>query len=202
MTITDDAFPVPTGLTTPEFVLRPITADDAENDFAAVMETRESLRLWEQSTWPEDEFTVEGNRKDLVDMEERHLAHRAYSYTVLDPGDSQCLGCVYIFPTSATFLTRAAVTAVGTESWDHVEAVVYFWVRLSRMATGMDERLLAELRAWVRSGWGLARVVFVVSEEFGQQLALFERTDLVQQFVLVEPHKTGQYRVFGEKRMP
>jgi hypothetical protein len=50
------AVQVPAGLRTAEFVLRPIVADDAEKDHAAVMETREDLRLWEQSTWPEEDF--------------------------------------------------------------------------------------------------------------------------------------------------
>ncbi|MDF2510059.1 MAG: hypothetical protein K0Q52_3918, partial [Microbacterium sp.] len=52
MSLVDPEAPVPAGLRTSEFVLRPITADDAERDHAAVMETRDDLRLWEQSTWP------------------------------------------------------------------------------------------------------------------------------------------------------
>jgi hypothetical protein len=83
--------PVPAVLRTEEFVLRPIVADDAELDYAAVMETREYLRLWRQTTWPEDDFTVEENRKDLVECEERHLAGRAFTYTVLHPCGSECL---------------------------------------------------------------------------------------------------------------
>ncbi|HEU4849283.1 MAG TPA: hypothetical protein VFS93_02625 [Terrimesophilobacter sp.] len=86
MSFTDPNEPVPPGPRTDEFVLRPIVADDAELDHAAVMETREYLRLWEQSTWPEDDFTVEANRKDLVGLEQRHAAHRAFTYTVLEPG--------------------------------------------------------------------------------------------------------------------
>jgi hypothetical protein len=68
---TDPNHAVPAGLSTEQFVLRPITADDAELDHGAVMETREHLRSWEQSTWPEDDFTVEANRKDLADLEQR-----------------------------------------------------------------------------------------------------------------------------------
>ena len=84
MPFTDSTEPVPAELKTDEFALRPIVAGDAEQDYAAVMQTREYLRLWEQSTWSAEDFTVEGNRKDLVDLEERHAAHRAFTYTVLD----------------------------------------------------------------------------------------------------------------------
>jgi len=189
--------PVPAELGTSEFVLRPITADDAAMDHAAVMETREDLRLWEQSSWSEDDFTVEANRNDLVDLEQRHTAGRAYTYTVLDPLDSTCLGCVYVFPTDATFLAKATVTPVDDEGWADVQAVVYFWARRSRMETGVDGRLLDTLRAWFAEVWKLERTVFVTNEQLTLQVDLIERTDLTRRFELVEAGKTGVYLVYG-----
>jgi hypothetical protein len=189
--------PVPEELRTDEFALRPIVADDAEMDYAAVMETREYLRLWRQSTWPEDDFTVEANRKDLVDLEQRHTARRAFTYTVLDPEGSRCLGCVYVFPTSATFLANSTVTPVGDDQWAEVDAVIFFWARLSAMATGMDERLLAALRTWFMDEWKLAKTVFVTSEQFTQQVSLLNHTDLKLKFELREPGKPQKRLVFG-----
>jgi len=197
MSFIDPNAPVPAELRTAEFALRPITADDAERDYAAVMETRSDLRLWEQSAWPADDFTVDGNRTDLVDLEQRHAAHRAFTYTVLDPGGVESLGCVYVFPTTATFLARSAVTAVADAVWSQVDAVVYFWVRRSRAGTGLDERLLVALRTWFADEWRFERVVFVTNEQFTQQVALLERTDLAVQFELREPEKAGTYLVYG-----
>ena len=197
MSFTDPGEAVPGELTTDEFALRPISADDAVWDHAAVMETREQLRLWEQSTWPADDFTVEANRKDLVDLERRHAEHRAFTYTVLDPHGTECLGCVYIFPTSATFLARSAITPVGAGSWADVDAVVYFWVRRSRIESGMDERLLAALRTWFDEEWTFERVIYVTNERFEQQVDLISRTDLTLQFELIEPGKAGKYLGFG-----
>jgi hypothetical protein len=194
---TDPDEPVPAGLRAEQFVLRPITADDAELDHAAVMETREYLRSWEQSTWPEDDFTVEANRKDLVDLEQRHGEHRAFTYTVLDPDGTECLGCVYVFPTSATFLVRSVVTPVGHDQWRDVDAVIFFWVRLSRMRTGLDEVLLAAIRAWFSEEWQLERALYVTNEQFEQQVELIDRTDLTLKFELVEPGKPGRYLAFG-----
>ncbi|GAB3586585.1 hypothetical protein GCM10027406_36960 [Leifsonia lichenia] len=191
------AGPIPAGLTTAEFVLRPIVADDAASDHAALMETRDDLRLWEQSTWPEDDFTVEANRADLAGLEERHNDRRALTYTVIDPAGDECLGCVYIFPTGASFLAKATVTPLGGEPWAEVDLVVYFWVRRTRMATRMDERLLAALRAWFAREWEADMVVFVTSELFTQQLELVRRTDLTPMFTLTEPGKSGTYLVFG-----
>lgn len=197
MSFTDSNEPVPAALSTEQFTLRPIVADDAEMDHGAVMETREYLRLWQQSTWPEDDFTVEANRKDLVDLEQRHVEHRAFTYTVLDPNGTECLGCVYVFPTSATFLVKSTVTPVGDDEWTDVDAVIFFWARVSRMETGMDERLLAALRAWFSEEWKLKRTVYVTNEQFKHQVDLIARADLTLKFELREPGKAGTYLAFG-----
>ena len=197
MPFTESTEPVPAELRTAEFVLRPIVAGDAESDYAAVMETRVHLRLWQQSTWPADDFTVEANRADLVDLEERHTAHRAFTYTVLDPGGTTCLGCVYVFPTSATFLAKSTVTAIGDEEWAQVDAVVFFWVRPAHMESRLDERLLAALRAWFGRDWKLEKTVYVTSEQFTQQVDLIGRTDLVLEFEVREPGKSGKHLAFG-----
>jgi hypothetical protein len=68
---------------------------------------------------------LEANRADLRDLERRHAAHRAFTYTVLDPEWVECLGCVYVFPTTATFLAKSAVTAVGGDVWADVDAVLF-----------------------------------------------------------------------------
>lgn len=197
MSFTNPSEPAPAGLRTDEFVLRPITADDAELDHAAVMETRDYLRRWEQSAWPEDDFTVEANRKDLVDLQQRHAEQRAFTYTVLDPGGTTCWGCVYVFPTSATFLARSAVTALGDDQWADVEAVVFFWARLSQMETGMDQRLLRALRSWFTRDWNVDKAVYVTNEQFTRQVDLLQRTDLTLKFEFFKPGKPGKYLVFG-----
>ncbi|WP_369373622.1 N-acetyltransferase [Promicromonospora sp. Populi] len=161
------------------------------------METREHLRLWKQSSWPEDDFSVGANHADLVDLEERHVAGRAYTYAVLNLLGTESLGCVYVFPTSAPFLTKATVTPVDDALWADVQAVVYFWVRRSPMETGFDGRLLAALRPWSAEAWGVERTVFVTNEQFTQQVDLIERTDLTRRFELVEPGKPGTYLAFG-----
>lgn len=189
--------PVAAELRTGEFALRPIVADDAEMDFTAVMEAREHLRLWRQSTWPEDDFTVEANRADLVELEQRHAAHRAFTYTVLDPDGTRCLGCVYVFPPHATFLAKSAVTPLGDDAWADVDAAVFFWVRRSRMEAGMDERLLTALRAWFEAEWKLNKTVYVTSESFTQQVDLLGRTGLDPKFEMREPGKPFKRLMFG-----
>lgn len=200
MLLTDAARDVPAWLRADEFLLRPITAADAARDHEAVMESRQELRLWEQSSWPADTFTVEENAEDLADLERRHLERRAFTYTVLDPHGPDCLGCVYIFPTTATFLTRAAVTAVSGAEWADVDAVVYFWIRTSLASSGLEARLLSALRGWLAEDWSLSRVVFVTNEQCARQVRVLQTPGLRLQFELREPGKAGTYLVYGETR--
>jgi hypothetical protein len=193
----DSNNPVPAWLRTEEFVLRPIVAGDTEMDYAAVMETREHLRLWRQSAWPEDDFTVAANREDVVELEQRNVSGRAFAYTVLDPAGTECLGCIYIYGTSAKFLAKSTVIPVGDDQWSDVDAVVFFWVRLSRMETGMDERLLAALRAWFTEEWKLEKTVYVTSEPFTQQVDLLNNTDMTLKFEVLEPGKPQKRLAFG-----
>jgi hypothetical protein len=187
----------PDRFATDEFVLRPITVADAELDYEAVMESRELLRLWEQSSWPADDFTVEDNRLDLEKMERRHAAGAAFGYTMLDPDESICLGCVYVFAPDARFLAAADITAVTDAAWERIDAAVYFWVRTSRLAAGLDRSLLTNLRRWFAEIWGLFDVVFVTSELLTQQVQLLEGTDLELRFQIAEADKPGCHLAYG-----
>ncbi|MET0989746.1 MAG: GNAT family protein [Glaciihabitans sp.] len=197
MSLGDPRRSIPSRLETDEFLLRPILAADAARDHEAVMETRVDLRTWEQSSWPSDDFTVDANREDLADLEQRHLERRAFTYTVLTPDGATCLGCVYIFPTTATFLTKATVTAVADAHWADIDAVVYFWIRQSRIASAMDVRLLAAIRIWLDETWGLTRTVFVTNEHFERQVHLLDSAGLQVKFELREPGKPGTYLVYA-----
>src|SRR3954453_16670535 len=116
--------PVPQCLRTDGFALRLIVAADAELDHAALMESREYLRLWEQSSWPEDDFTVADNRKDLEKLEKWNADHLAFTYTMVDPHDTRCLGCFNLFPTDAALYQKAQIRSLERWRWDECEAAV------------------------------------------------------------------------------
>lgn len=188
----------PGGLATPGFRLRPLLAADAVLDHAAVMESRELLRRWEQSTWPEDDFTIDANREDLERHEGLHAEGRAFTYTMMDPADMECLGCVYLFPTDASFIARATVEAIGDSRWEDFDAAVYFWVRASRLRDGLHSELLAVLRTWLEEDWDLGPHLFVTNEQFVQQVELIGETDLELRFRFAEPDKAGRFLAYGE----
>lgn len=75
--------------------------------------------------------------------------------------------------------------------------VVDFWVRRSQLADGTDGELLAALRAWLPEVWRLDRYVVVTNEQFTQQVALIESTDLTPRFHIDEPDKPGRYLAYA-----
>lgn len=187
----------PAGVRTDDFLLRPLTADDAELDHAAVMETRELLRAWEQSTWPADDFTVAANRADLVKLEQRHAAGTAFTYTVMDRDQTECLGCVYLLAPDAKMFTGAHVTALGAHEWSRCDATVFFWVRASRLDAGLDRTLLDLLVRWLDQEWSFDAPVFVTNEQVDQQVAMLDDSGLHRRFEIRVPEHAGAYLAYG-----
>jgi hypothetical protein len=188
---------IPDRLATDEFILRPIVASDVELDYAAVMESKEYLRPWEQTGWPADDFTLEEDLKDVEMLEGRHAAHRAFTYTMMNPDETECLGCVYIMPPDARHYLDAHITPVGDHQWQSYAALVSFWVRTSRLASGLDERLLGALRTWLVQDGNLGRHLFVTNEQVTQQVELIERTDLQLRFTIDKPTHAGTYLAYA-----
>ena len=183
---------IPDRLVTDQFLIRPLLATDVELDYIAVMESRKFLRKWEQSTWPADDFTLAGNLKDLQRHEREHINHEAFTYTVMNPTETQCLGCVYIYPLTARWLIRAEATPVGNTAWADYEAVIRFWIRQSRLAEGMDRQLLDILRSWFAQEWAFDGYLFHTSEQFEQQVAMWERAGLQCQFEVKDPKQPAK----------
>ena len=166
------------------FLIRPLRATDVELDYAAVMESKEMLRLWEQSTWPADDFTLAGNLKDLQRHEREHINREAFTYTVMNPTETECLGCIYIYPRTVRWLARREATSVGDAGWTNYEAVIQFWVRTSQLAEGMDRQLLDVLRPWFAQEWAFEGHLFYTNEQFEQQVTMWEEAGLQLQFEL------------------
>lgn len=197
MAFTNDDFHAPEELRTDDFLLRPILASDAELDYEAVMESKEFLRKWEQSSWPEDDFTVEANREDLDKLERRHTGGESFTYTVMNPTETQCLGCVYIFPSDARLFAKAQISAIDGARWSDYEAAVYFWIRKSRLTDKLDRSLLDALGPWLEHDWRLEDHLIVTNEQFEQQVAMIESTDLQLRFQLQHPNEPGTSRAYA-----
>jgi RimJ/RimL family protein N-acetyltransferase len=168
MTFYPEDAPVPTLLRGDDFVLRPLRATDVELDYEAVMASQEALRRGSDGLWPRRGFTLEENLADLQGHEADFAARRGFTYTVIDPAETRCLGCVYAYPLDHNEDGRAR---------DH-EAMVWFWVRPDLVAGDLDRRLLAALLPWLRNDFAFARVLIRAWANDERQTALLAEAGL------------------------
>ena len=175
---------VPDELRTDEFLLQALSTTHVELDYAALMDSKEMLRCWSQSGWPSDDFTLEENWQDLDRHEREHIERKAFTYTVLDPDESTCLGCVYI------------QALHGPLSSGDYEAEIRFWVRQPRLADDLDRRLLLALIHWFREAWAFRKVYLLAIDADSRQVQILQASGLEQKLVYLG--KQGvQYLYYG-----
>jgi hypothetical protein len=170
--------PVPEEKRTGRLCLRPLRATDVELDYEAVMSSAEMLRRWSQSDWPADDFTLAQNLADLQRHEREHTERKAFTFTVLNPQGTLCLGCVYVVPLWPEEIPLCRDAAYAAD--------VAFWVRESERTSALDEHLLATLRDWFQAKWAFDRVMFTVGAQNTQRAALFEAAGLQQRLAYTE----------------
>ncbi len=188
MTFYPDPLPVPPQLRTPLFLLEPLTPAHVTLDFAALMESREQLRLWSGSPWPEDSFTLADNRADLAWHADEHAHRIAFTYTVLAPDRERCLGCVYI-KSLASILPDA--TTAPTDS------ATRFWITTPLLTHGRDRDLLRALLDWFASdAWQFSRTFFTTRAVHARQVALFEALGLVRHGRVELPDRGGAHLIY------
>ncbi len=145
---------LPEGFAPPERVdlptghhLRPIRESDVDIDYPAVMGSRE--RLWakygEPWGWPPADMSYEADKRDLARHEAEIAAHETFNYAVLDKGETELLGCVYIDPAEA-------------ESPAGTDAVVSWWVVDEAVGTELERALDSFVPGWLTSAWGFRSV--------------------------------------------
>ncbi len=175
---------VPQEKRTGRLYLRPLRATDVELDYDAVMSSAAMLRRWSQSDWPADNFTL----ADLQRHEREHLERKAFTFTVLNPPGTRCLGCVYIMPLPPEQVPLCPGAAYAAD--------VGFWVRASEVPNDLDQHLLTTLLDWFRAEWALDRVLFTIVQQETRQAALLAAAGLEQRLAVALPD--GRLcRVFG-----
>lgn len=139
-----DDFVVPLELVTPQFRLEPLGPQHNAADHAAWTGSIEHIRAtpgYPDGRWPPlDGMTLEANLADLRRHADDFARRRGFTYTVLDPGSGDVIGCVYIYPSRA----------------DEQVTEVQSWVRADRAE--LDVPLYTAVTAWLTADWPLGRL--------------------------------------------
>lgn len=186
---------VPEMLTTDEFTLRPLMPEHVALDHAALMTSKEMLRLWSaqpKGGWPDDDFSVEDNLKDMEWHYGDHLARTAFTFTVLNPAEDEVLGCVYIVPFAPLMKSNPHLASMIKDS----SGLVRFWVVEPRLADGLDERLLRAMLGWFDSKWAFEEVYFHTYVGHSQQISVFEKCGLAQVGQIEIPRRGNPFLLY------
>ena len=120
-------FKIPDVLETDKFKLRMLKVTDVVKDYDAVITSVNHLQgiFGPRSKWPSKDLTFEQDLIDLGWHQKEFQIRSSFAYTVMNPGESQCLGCIYIFPSTKSGF----------------DAEVYMWVKKSAYDEGFDSIL-------------------------------------------------------------
>ena len=142
-------FKVPEVLETDKFRLRMLTIKDVEKDYDAVITSIDHLKgvfgeRERNKKWPPKDLTLE---QDLIDLgwHQKEFQNRSsFAYTVINLDETQCLGCVYIFPSNNP----------------NFDAKIYMWVRKSEFEKGLDPILFKTVKKWIQEKWPFKKVAY------------------------------------------
>ena len=138
-------FEVPDGLMAEEFRLEPLGPRHNAADYAAWTASIDHILAtpgFAGRGWPH-EMSLRDNLRDLERHAQDFAERRGFTYTVLNAGSGEVIGCVYIYP------PRADSPGGGTENEWH--AAVSSWVHADRAA--LDRVVYRAVVAWLERDW-------------------------------------------------
>jgi len=137
-----ESFQVPEQLRHPKFVIRKLCARDVYLDYIAVMSSINIIRQTRGGEWPTSDLTFEDDWIDLA-WHQREFEHRSsFAYTVMHPNETECLGCLYLYPAGFRFAAS-----------DECDVDVSFWVTQKAYDQGLYPELYATLKNWLTQAW-------------------------------------------------
>lgn len=148
-----DSFDVPEVFETGDFRIRKLTIHDAFKDYEAVMTSYDHLHQTfsyarQHSVfgkgWPYRDLTLTDDIVDLGWHQAEFNKRSSFTYTVVTPDESRCIGCLYILPGETT----------------GAQAEVYMWVSESEYKKGLDPVLFSTVKNWIKEGWPFKSVVY------------------------------------------
>jgi hypothetical protein len=182
---------VPAGLVHPAFVAVPLSTANVELDYAAYMASPAVIRVHSDGRWPVDEFTLEQDRSQAAAHHAAHQARRAFTFLLLDPSQSQSLGCFYLNPLRE-YVRRAGASAKTLDAIPRASGMATFWIRQDLQDTGLTDVVAEAITGWLAAEWPLARsLIRILPGERSSRRAL-EQLRLRQ----VELQLTGETRPY------
>lgn len=134
------------GFSGSNFILKPQTQADNADDYEAVMESKMELREWSDSSWPEDNFSLESNLEDLVGHIDDHQAGTDLGFSIWQLDDQRFLGSVYLNDPSGLFDDYPGSSEIHQVA--KVELRVEYWLRRG-ISQEFEKEFVLSVRDWL-----------------------------------------------------
>ena len=180
--------PIPERLLQNQYLFEVLHPRHLVLDFQAVMSCKEYLRRWSNSVWPEETFKIEDNLFDLEWHYQEYQQKIAFTYTILNPEKTKCLGCIYIRPT-------ASIQSLTTEETGILEPYPFFcsyWVIDEVRNTEMEELLFSDLNKWLENIWNFHGIIFTTNKHIPEQNIIFRNFGLELFLILQDENRYQQ----------
>lgn len=164
--------PVPSHLQTDSFLIKPLHTADNALDYAAMRDR------WETKAWMAEGhvFTPQMNLEALRKHQAEHLAREAFTFTIMNPAETLCLGCLYISPV-LRFLEKGNAPAEISGRAAADDAAIRFWLRDAYRSDRWNHSLMRSLLDWLGKEWSLSHPFWHTNPDDDMQRALLESYD-------------------------
>jgi len=142
-----DTFDVPQRLEHPRFVARKLCAKDVYLDYIAVLSSIDLIRRTRGGKWPTPDLCIEDDLIDLAWHQREFELRSSFAYTVMNPTETECVGCFYLFP--------AGFRGKVPEACD---VDVSFWVTQKAYDEALYLELYRSLKHWLAEKWPFKQV--------------------------------------------
>ena len=175
---------------TDKFVLFFTNDHYSEADHKAVMDSRDFLRKWSQSPWPEDSFTNEENKEDLKLHMQDNLDHSAYGYMIFNHDRSICYGSVYV-NTLTNIPEHYHVSQAELAILEKYDARIVYWT-----VEGFDEVVVVPLDEWFRKTWKI-NPLFASRKELTDRERLYQKLKMSKKIEVISKTSTMSLQLYS-----
>lgn len=193
MTLNPDCLPVPEIYSTDLFVLRRQMLTDNIPDFQAVMSSRLELRVWSDSDWPQDEFTIDENAADLAMHIGEHERNEAYGFSIFDLTENTLLGSLYLSQV-ASIVENYQVDSITAAYLKHFDVCADYWLRQG-VSEEMRAAFLQTVQDWLSEAWWFTNVAFGSRRGMVDQRRQYLEAGLKEIAVLTKETEARQFHL-------
>lgn len=157
----NDKDTVPEGLRHDRFLATPLNRSTAALDYASYMASPDVIRAHSDGRWPVEGFTFSDDLKLIAMHEDDRESRRAFAFALLNPSETEALGCLYVNPLRE-YLLRADAPRELIDETPSASAMVTFWLRQDQQDTGLHEVVVETVNDWILDEWPLTAHLFRV----------------------------------------